>query len=119
MQQQRQNLNRREKRALARILLAAFVLALLFLAVTPGRSLHSYFSVKKKIAIVEAENRLLLRETVQLNEEIKLLQHDDQYLEKIAREKYGMLKKNEEVYYTQPIESAEQSSEIETEETVQ
>ncbi len=48
------------------------------------------------------ENKSLLRETVELGREIKFLQNDKGYLEKVAREKYGMLKKDEEVYYLSP-----------------
>jgi cell division protein FtsB len=43
-----------------------------------------------------------LREKAALEQEIDLLLHDKAYLEKAAREKYGMLKKNEEVYYLDP-----------------
>lgn len=103
----RQGFNRREKRALARILSAALILSLLFLALAPGCSLRAHFAVSKKIEQARQENQLLLRETMQLNEEIRLLQHDERHLEKIAREKYGMLKKNEEVYFYEPIAPAE------------
>lgn len=99
MRQRRQGFNRREKRALVRLPLAAFVLALLFLAFAPGRSLRQ---MRQQAEALTEENKTLLRETVQLNEEIWLLQHDERHLEKIAREKYGMLKKNEEVYYISP-----------------
>lgn len=104
----KQGFNRREKRALARILLAVFLVALLLLSFAPGRSLHSLRQVNKKAEALSEENKMLLQETVQLHEEIKLLQHDERHLEKIAREKYGMLKKNEEVYYLSP--SAEEKS---------
>ncbi|WP_417917066.1 FtsB family cell division protein [Candidatus Electronema sp. JC] len=87
---------------MARLLLAALVLALLFLAFAPGRSLRSLRQVNKQAEAAAEENKILLRETVQLNEEIRLLQHDERHLEKIAREKYGMLRKNEEVYYVSP-----------------
>ncbi len=107
MQRQRQSLNRREKRALARIILAVVLLSLFFFAITPGRSLRAYFSIKKKIEAVERENERLRQETAELYEAIRRLKHDDKYLEKIAREKYGMLKKNEEVYYIQSAEAAE------------
>ncbi|CAK8716510.1 Septum formation initiator [Candidatus Electrothrix laxa] len=44
----------------------------------------------------------MLQEKAVLEKEIDLLMHDKAYLEKMAREKYGMLKKNEEVYYFDP-----------------
>ncbi|WP_417911483.1 FtsB family cell division protein [Candidatus Electronema sp. TJ] len=102
VRQRRQGFNRREKRALARLLLSAFILALLFLTVAPKCSLHRLRQVNKQTETAEKENETLLQATIQLNEEIRLLQHDERYLEKIAREKYGMLKKNEEVYYVSP-----------------
>ncbi|RWX50033.1 Septum formation initiator [Candidatus Electrothrix marina] len=44
----------------------------------------------------------MLEEKAALEKEIDLLMHDKNYLEKVARGKYGMLKKNEEVYYLDP-----------------
>lgn len=106
-QRRRQGLNKREQRALARILLTVLLIALLLLAFAPGRSLHSLRQMNKKAEVVAEENKTLLQKTVQLNEEIKLLQHNEQHLEKIAREQYRMLKKNEEVYYYDSVEPAE------------
>ncbi len=103
MRQRRQSFNRREKRALARIVAAALLFSMLFLSVAPGCSLQSYLRVNRKTTALSAENEQLLQEIVQLRKEIQLLQHDVQYLEKIAREKYGMLKSNEEVYNVNPI----------------
>ncbi len=107
MRQRRQGFNRREKRALARLLLAALVLALLFFTFAPGRSLRSLRQVNKQAEAAAEENKILLRETVQINEEIRLLQHDERHLEQLAREQYGMLKKNEEVYFYGPVVPAE------------
>ncbi|MGR0482092.1 MAG: FtsB family cell division protein [Candidatus Electronema sp. V4] len=92
---------------MARILSAAFLLSLFFLAFTPGRSLRSLRQVRQQAEAVAEENKTLLRQTMQLAEEIRLLQHDERHLEQLAREKYGMLKKNEEVYYYEPVEPAE------------
>lgn len=103
MRQRRQSFNRREKRALARIIAAALLFSVLFLSVAPGCSLQSYLRVKRKTTALSAENEQLLQEIIQFRKEIQLLQHDVQYLEKIAREKYGMLKSNEEVYNVNPI----------------
>lgn len=99
MQQQRQSFNRREQRVLARVVLAMLLLALLLLALMPGRSLYSYLRVQGKISAVAADNERLLQETAQLRHGVHRLQHDLKYLEQIAREKYNMLKPNEEVYY--------------------
>lgn len=65
----------------------------------PRCSLYSYYKIEKKSNRLIQENKKLLQEKAALEKEIDLLLHDKDYLEKIAREKYGMLKKNEEVYY--------------------
>ncbi|WP_417909178.1 FtsB family cell division protein [Candidatus Electronema sp. PJ] len=96
---------------MARLLPIVFILALLLLAFAPGRSLRSYMQVKQKTEVMRLDNERLQQETAQLREEIRLLKHDVKYLEKIAREKYGMLKKNEEVYYVDPIQPVEPSPE--------
>ncbi len=106
VRQRRQSFNRRERRALTRMFVAVLIVSLLFLAFTPGRSLRSLRQVRQQAEAVTEENKTLLRETMQLAEEVRLLQHDERHLEQIARGKYGMLKKNEEVYYYEPVESA-------------
>ena len=68
----------------------------------PRCSLYSYYKMEKKSNRLVEENKRLLEEKAALEKEIDLLQHDKAYLERVAREKYGMLKKNEEVYYLSP-----------------
>lgn len=58
--------------------------------------------MEKKSNRLAENNKRLLEEKAALEKEIDLLLHDKDYLEKVAREKYGMLKKNEEVYYLGP-----------------
>lgn len=103
-QQRKQHLNRRERKAFVRILLAAALLCLLLLALAPGCSLRSCLLAKKKAEALSQENARLLREGVQLNKEIRLLEQNEKYLEKIAREQYGMLMNDEEVYCFEPPE---------------
>ncbi len=93
-----QGLNNREKRALRRIILAVVVLGVLFLVFAPGRGLLSHRKMKKEIQALVRDNRTLQHRNVQLAEEIERLKNDESYLEQLAREKYGLLKKNEEVY---------------------
>ena len=93
-----QGLNNREKRALRRIILAVVVLGVLFLVFAPGRGLLSHRKMKKEIQALVRDNRTLQHRNVQLAEEIERLKNDEAYLEQFARGKYGMLKKNEEVY---------------------
>ncbi len=93
-----QGLNKREKRAIRRITLAVIILGVLFLVFAPGRGLLSHRKMKKEIQELVRDNRTLHQRNVELAEEIERLKNDEAYLEQFAREKYGMLKKNEEVY---------------------
>lgn len=79
-----------------------FVLGVFFLLFAPNCSLYSYYILQEKSNRVAEENRRLLEETAELKKEIELLEYDKAYLEKVAREKYGLLKRNEEVYYLRP-----------------
>jgi cell division protein FtsB len=97
-----QGLNRRERKAFVRILLLALLVAGIFLVFVPGCSLYTYCTIQEQRSDLLAERDRLFKETQALKEEIHLLQHDEGYLEKIAREEYGMLKKNEELYYLSP-----------------
>ncbi|MCI5226343.1 MAG: septum formation initiator family protein [Candidatus Electrothrix sp. AX2] len=92
----------RERRAFRRILLIVLFFGGFFLLFAPRCSLYSYYKIEKKSNRVIKENKRLLQEKAALEKEIDLLLHDKDYLEKVAREKYGMLKKNEEVYYLDP-----------------
>lgn len=93
-----QGLNKREKRALRRFVLAMIVLSLLFVVFAPGRGLFSHRKLKKEVRTLAQDNITLQQRNVELAEEIERLKNDEAYLEQLAREKYGMLKKNEEVY---------------------
>lgn len=91
-------LNKREKRALRRFVLLIIVLSLIFIVFAPGRGLLSHRKLKKEIQNIAQDNSTLQQRNVELAEEIKRLKNDEAYLEQLAREKYGMLRKNEEVY---------------------
>jgi len=93
-----QELTGREKRALRRFALAVIVLALLFLIFAPGSGLLTHRSLKKEVQILVRDNKMLQQRNLELAEEIERLKNDEAYLEHLAREKYGMLKKNEEIY---------------------
>ena len=102
VRRQNKGFSRREKRAFTRILLAAVALGLFFSVFAPDCGMYSYSTLKKKSNTLSEENKKLLQKNIELEKEIELLQDDKAYLEKVAREEYGMLKKNEEVYYLSP-----------------
>jgi len=93
-----QGLNKREKKILNRVILGAIILSVLFLLFAPGRGLFPYRSLKKEVQTLNQENRTLKQNNVELAQEIERLKNDEAYLEQLARDKYGLLKKNEEVY---------------------
>jgi cell division protein FtsB len=93
-----QELTKREKRTLRRFTLAVIVLALLFLIFVPGRGLLTHRSLKKEVRTLAHDNKMLQQRNIELAEEIERLKNDEAYLEHVAREKYGLLKKNEEIY---------------------
>jgi len=93
-----QQLTKREKRALRRFTLAVIILGLLVLVFFPGRGLLTYHSLNKQVQTLIRDNKMLQQRNVELAEEIEHLKNDKAYLEQLAREKYGLLKKNEEIY---------------------
>jgi len=93
-----QGLNKREKKTLSRFILAVIVLSLLFLVFAPGRGLLSHRKLKHEVQTLAQDNITLQQRNVELAKEIERLKNDEAYLEQLARGKYGMLKKNEEVY---------------------
>ena len=72
--------------------------SLLFILFTPGRGLVPLRNLKKEVQALDRDNKTLHQRNVELAQEIELLKNDKDYLEQLAREKYGLLKKNEEVY---------------------
>lgn len=93
-----QGLNKREKKILRWVLLSVVIFSLLFVLFAPGRGLISYRNLKKKVQALDRDNKILHQRNIELAQEIELLKNDPDYLEQLAREKYGLLKKNEEVY---------------------
>ncbi len=93
-----QGLNKREKRALGRISLLVALLCLIFLYFSPGCGVRTYWKLKDEHQALEEDTKKLQQNNIELTEEIERLQKDEVYIEKVAREKYKMLKENEEVY---------------------
>lgn len=93
-----QGLNKREKKVLNRVILGVVVLSLLFLLFAPGRGVFPYRGLKKEVQRLNTENKTLQQQNVELAQEIERLKHDEAYFEQLARDKFGLLKKNEEVY---------------------
>ena len=54
--------------------------------------------MRNRTAALEQQTEELMRSNEALKAEIERLKHDEAYLEQVAREKYGLLKKNERVF---------------------
>jgi len=93
------NIQRSGKRKRFLLLFFGFIsLTIAFVFLSGNRSLLKLHSLYKEKENLEAKKEALLKQNQELKEEIKKLEHDDQYIEKVAREKYNMKKDGEEVY---------------------
>lgn len=81
------------------VLTAIIILLLVVWALfAPGSGYVHYRNSKKELAAIQQENARLERNNAALRQEIKRLKTDEAYIEKVAREKHGLLKKDERVY---------------------
>ncbi|HHD62872.1 MAG TPA: septum formation initiator family protein [Desulfobulbaceae bacterium] len=96
--QRKSTLSLQERKRLRRIIILVALTAVLLLLFFPGRSLMSYYRMQKQVSMLSRQNALLEQRNRELAAEIKRLQTDDNYLEELARKKYGLLKDNETVY---------------------
>ena len=86
-------------------MLAAGILWFLF---APGSGVLRYHHLQQQIETLSQENKSLQEHNAVLRKEIDRLQHDETYLEQMARQKYGLLKENETVYeFTPPQKKKE------------
>jgi len=76
--------------------LAIFVLGLLVYFAPYG--CHHYLVLREDLERVNNEITMLKGQNQELRDEITLLRSDSNYIEKIARQKLGMLKKNEIIF---------------------
>lgn len=77
----------------------AIVLLLVFLP-----SYQKMQDLKQKNKEYELKMQELVRENIRLSEEKQLLQDDPAYLEKVARERMGLIKEGEVIYKIIPAE---------------
>jgi len=87
-----------EKVRVKKIIALIVVISFLWLFFAPGLGIVSYMKKKAELKRVENEATELKKANVKLQEEIDKLLTDPVYLEKLAREKYDLLKPNEKVY---------------------
>lgn len=105
---QQQGLTLQERRFLRRIVVLVIVFGMLWLIFAPGRGLLSYRRLQNRLDTLARENKVLAKNNAELRHDVNRLQHDGAYLEKLARKKYGLLKKNEMVFEYKPTKKKKQ-----------
>ena len=78
--------------------MVVFLFALGFVVVFSQNGVLQYVKLRKQINIVDRSAGKLEAENAVLKGQIERLQNDDQYLEDVAREKYGFIREGEKVY---------------------
>jgi len=87
-----------QENRLLKIILVLVVLCFVWLLFAPGAGVYSLVKQKSRTAELERQTEALIKSNEELRAEIERLKHDQAYLEQVAREKYGLLKKNERVF---------------------
>ena len=82
--------------------LVVAVLLLLWVVFAPGRGYYHFRKMQREIDMLAAENSRLEARNLELSEDIRRLRSDEAYIEEIARQKHGLLNKNETVYEVKP-----------------
>ena len=83
------------------IIIISFVLLAFFSLHLNDFGLIKLFQLQKKHSELKNELNNLLIQQVELNEDIQKLKTDENYIQKIAREKYMMVEPGERVYRVQ------------------
>ena len=100
-----------EKNRIKKQVVIIVLLALLWLFFAPGLGIVSYMNKKSEFNRLQQQSSELQKANVELQDEIDKLLTDPVYLEKIAREKYLLLKPNEKVYdFSRKTESSKESN---------
>lgn len=94
----KKKLTQLQENRLLKIIIASIVLAFIWLLFAPGTGVYSLIKQKSRTAELERQTEALIKSNEELRAEIERLKHDQAYLEQVAREKYGLLKKNERVF---------------------
>ncbi len=93
-----QRISPKQERLFYRIVAFLALVALLWVVFAPGSGLFGYYRSRTKLTRLQKDVFLLEKENSQLRTENNRLRNDPAYLEKIAREEYNLLKKNERVF---------------------
>jgi cell division protein FtsB len=93
-----------QQKKLYRISLLLVVIFLLVLFFAPGKGLFFLRRQKMQVVALNVEKQKLVEKNNVMREEIKRVTTDVRYLEEVAREQHGLLKKDEMVFDFSPKE---------------
>ena len=88
----------RQKGCLFKLISVLVLAAVLWVVFSPGTGLFSLMRHRAELGRLHEKTAELEKENNDLQKEINRLQDDPDYLEKVARKEYGLLKKNERVF---------------------
>lgn len=77
--------------------ITSFVLLFIFIVFSPNGLLR-YYRLQQSLKTVQAANEELRKQNEELRAEIDKLKNDPEYLEEVARKKFGLIKKNELIF---------------------
>jgi cell division protein FtsB len=95
---QKSSLTPLQQRSFVRIVLCLAVVAFLWVIFAPNMGIYSVIRKKTTQHKLESEVASLREQNKELEAKIDRIQHDVEYLEEVAREKYDLLKENEMVF---------------------
>ena len=87
-----------QENRLLKIIIVLVGLTVVWLLFAPGNGVYSLVKRRSRTAELRRQTEALIKSNEELRAEIERLKHDQAYLEQVAREKYGLLKKNERVF---------------------
>ena len=87
-----------QENRLLKIVIVLIIISVVWILFAPGTGVYSLMKQRSKAVELEKQTEALRKSNEKLQAEIDRLKHDDAYLEQVAREKYGLLKKNERVF---------------------
>ena len=87
-----------QENRLLKIILVLVTAAFIWVLFAPNTGIYSLLKMRNKTASLQIETEQLVESNKRLREEIDRIKNDPVFLEQIAREKYGLIKKNEQVF---------------------
>jgi cell division protein FtsB len=87
-----------QQRRFVKILVLLAIAAVGWIFFAPDMGIYSLYSQKNRVEKLQEKKSKLEAENAALRREIKRIENDVEYLERLAREKHGLLKENEMVF---------------------